>query len=165
MLNRWKDRNRKANNGAGETSGPELPVVRFKKIRPDAARPSRGTDGSAGLDLYADDGSVLRSGDIVGLHTGIALQIPEGFCGLLMTRSSYGMRGVRIAAGCNLIDSDYRGEVIAYLRNDGDYPWTVKPGDRIAQVAIVPYLQCRLEEAEELDDTERGAGGFGSTGR
>lgn len=137
----------------------------MKLMREGAKLPSRGTPGSAGLDIYAIDEQTLYPDDIRGIQPGIAVKIPDGHVGILATRSSMGRQGVRIAAGANIIDADYRGELTVYLRNDGAYPWVIKPGERIAQLVIVPCLFLTPEEAETLPDSERGTGGFGSTGR
>lgn len=153
----WKSRRKKPSTGPMK--------IKMVQLKEDAVLPTRGTPGSGGLDLYSTEDVCLRSGDIVGISPGLAMEIPSGYCGLLMTRSSFGMRGVRIAAGTNCIDSDFRGELIIYLRNDGEYEWTIHKGDRIAQLVIVPYLECMPVWADELTPTIRGEGGFGSTGR
>lgn len=140
------------------------PKIRVKRLTEEAVVPTRGTDGSAGLDLYATEEAVLWPGDIRAIGTGIAIEIPHGYWGCLMTRSSFGVRGVRLASGCNCIDSDYRGQVMVVLRNDGENPFTIRRGNRIAQIILTPYLDCYLVETEELSPTSRGRGGFGSTG-
>ena len=139
-----------------------LPV---KRTHPDAKVPTRGTKGSGGLDLYSTEDVVIGSGDIVGIDTGVAFEIPDGYCGLLMTRSSMGRNGIRISAGANCIDADYRASLLVHLTNDGVYPWHVNKGDRIAQLVLVPVLMAEPFEVEELSQTQRGGGGFGSTGR
>lgn len=153
------------NTKTWKTKERALHNLKVKKLHPDACLPTRGTPGSAGLDLYAIKDVEMRPGDITAIHSGIAVQIPWNYCGLLMTRSSFGKQGVRIAAGTNCIDADYRGEIIIYLRNDGEYPWKIHKGDRVAQLVIVPYFHMESEWAEELSETKRGANGFGSTGR
>lgn len=140
-------------------------TLKVKKLREDAAIPERGTTGSAGLDIYSVEDCQLWPGDIRCLNTGIAMEIPNGYFGLLMTRSSMGKNGVRLSSGANIIDADYRGEIMVCLRNDGEYLWPIKKGERIAQLAIVPYLDCIMVIADELTPTMRGNGGFGSTGR
>lgn len=140
------------------------PKIKVKRLRENSVIPTRGTAWSGGLDLYSEENVTLWPGDIKGFQTGICIEIPYGYCGFLLTRSSLGKYGVRLAAGANLIDADYRGEIMVYLRNDGEYPWTVRKGNRIAQLVIAPYLDCYLVEVDELSETERGAGGFGSTG-
>lgn len=139
--------------------------LRVRLMSASARMPTRGTPGSAGLDIYSTEDRAMEPGDIVGIHPGIAMEIPEGHVGLLCTRSSMGKIGVRIAAGCNVIDSDYRGEVMVYLRNDGAFRHHIYKGDRIAQIVVLPLPAIEVEEALCLSDTERGEGGFGSTGR
>ena len=153
-MNSWKARPERG----------DRPVLKIKKLSEDAITPTRGTDGSAGLDLYATEDQTIFPGDIVAVHPRIAMEIPPGYYGLLVTRSSMGKRGIRIAAGANIIDSDYRGEVIAYMANDGVYPCKLQRGDRFAQIVITPYIPCVVQEVETLSETER-KGGFGSTGK
>ena len=99
------------------------------------------------------------------VHTGIAVEIPEGYCGLIFARSGLASkRGLAPANKVGVIDADYRGEVMVALHNHTDKAATVDAGERVAQLAIVPFLKAEYEEAEELSDTVRGAGGFGSTG-
>jgi dUTP pyrophosphatase len=138
--------------------------LKIKICREGAKLPTKGTPGSAGLDIYATEDITVRSGDITEILTGLTMEIPAGYFGLLATRSSMGRRGVRIAAGCNIVDSDYRGEVLVYLRNDGLYEWQIHKGDRVAQLVIAPYLPMIPVEVEELSETDR-KGGFGSTGK
>lgn len=99
------------------------------------------------------------------IPTGLVLEIPTGYFGLLLTRSSLGKNGIRMAAGANVIDADFRSEVMVCLRNDGEYPNELKKGDRIAQLVIMPYLDCVPVPSLDLTPTLRGTGGFGSTGR
>ena len=138
--------------------------LKIRICREGAKLPTKGTPGSAGLDIYATEDITVRSGDITEILTGLTMEIPAGYFGLLATRSSMGRRGVRIAAGCNIVDSDYRGEVLVYLRNDGLYEWQIHKGDRVAQLVIAPYLPMIPVEVEELSETDR-KGGFGSTGK
>lgn len=158
MMNRWNRRKTK-------TEEHSIPALKCKRMSEDAILPTRGSDWSAGLDLYSMVDVEIQPGDIVGFHTGWAMEIPRGFFGHLVTRSSLGKNGVRIAAGANVIDSDYRGEVIAYMINDGIYPRHVGKGDRFAQIVIIPCSYLDAVEVEELSETKRGTGGFGSTGR
>lgn len=159
MMNRWKNREKT------KTEEHSIPTLKCKRMSEDAILPTRGSDWSAGLDLYSMEDVEIRPGDIVGFHTGWAMEIPRGFFGHLVTRSSLGKNGVRIAAGANVIDSDYRGEVIAYMINDGIYPRHIRKGDRFAQMVIIPCSYLNAVEVDELSETERGTGGFGSTGR
>lgn len=144
---------------------PTRPVPKVKKLMPKAMLPTRGTSGSAGLDLYSIEHVTLWPGDVKEIHTGIAMQIPKGHCGIVMTRSSYAKKAVRNAGGATLVDEDYRGEIKVYLRNDGEYAFSIDKGDRVAQMVIIPYSACDVIEVEELNETQRGSGGFGSTGR
>lgn len=170
-MDKWlmqRKSNEAPREGGGYQYGKAVPYeirLQCKALTPEAILPTRGTEGSAGLDLYATESVDLWPGDIRGIHPGIAMKIPAGFCGILATRSSMGKAGVRIAAGANIIDCDYVGEVVIYLRNDGTNPWHIEAGDRVAQVVLVPVLMIQPTWADELPETGRGAGGFGSTGR
>ncbi len=130
--------------------------------------PSYATEGAAGLDLCACvDGPVtIPPGDAVLIPTGIAVAVPEGCVGLLAARSGMGIRHqVQLSNGVGVIDSDYRGPVRVGLHNFGQEPYTVSPGDRIAQLVIVPVQCPSLQVVEALPETARGTGGLGSTGR
>jgi len=141
-------------------------VLKCKKLSPDAVIPTRGTEGAAGLDMYAVEDVLIHPGTVGEIHTMIAMEMPPEYFGLLLTRSNMGKRMVRLSAGANAApDNDYRGEMIVYLTNDGIYPWQIKKGDRVAQVVVLEYLACDAVEAQELSKTKRGTGGFGSTGR
>ncbi len=143
-------------------------TVSFIKLSPKAIAPSYGSDFAAGADLYAlaDEDTVIHPGETVMFHTGIALEIPEGYAGLVFARS--GLASKRHLAPANkvgVIDSDYRGEIMVALHNHGKKEQTILPGERIAQLVITPYLTATFTETGELSETTRGAGGFGSTGR
>ena len=141
--------------------------IRIKKLDERAVTPTYGSEYSAGADLYAlIDGAVeILPHETVFIHTGISVEIPEGYCGLVFARSSMGAkRGLAPANKVGVIDADYRGEVMVALHNHSEKPATVEQGERIAQLAIVPFLKAEFEESDELSDTVRGAGGFGSTG-
>ena len=143
-------------------------TVRIKKLDERAIIPTYGTQYSAGADLYALlDGEVeIAPHQTLVVHTGISVEIPEGYCGLVFARSSMGAkRGLAPANKVGVIDADYRGEIMVTLHNHSEKTATVAPGERIAQLAIVPFLKAEFEETDELTDTVRGAGGFGSTGR
>lgn len=143
-------------------------VMKWKRLHKEAQAPERQTPGSAGYDLCAciQEPVVLEPGDSFAFPTGLAAEIPAGCVGLVFTRSSMGVKhGITLPNSVGVIDSDYRGELIVPLRNFGDKPYTVQPGERIAQLVIVPVALPRLEEARELSSTQRGTGGFGSTGR
>ena len=141
--------------------------VPFIKLHPDAMMPTYGSRHAAGADLYAlaEAEILIPAGKTVFVSTGIAMEIPEGFVGLVFARSSMGAkRNLAPANKVGVIDSDYRGEIKVVLHNHGDTDQVVMPGERIAQLAIVPYLMAEFEECTSLSDTERGEGGFGSTG-
>jgi dUTP pyrophosphatase len=125
------------------------------------------SEGAAGMDLAsAADGPLeMKPGDRIGVPTGLALEIPVGFEGQVRPRSGLALRaGVTILNAPGTIDSDYRGEVTVLLVNLGREPFTIDPGDRIAQLVIAPVTRCELEETDELSSTTRGSGGFGHTG-
>ena len=142
-----------------------------KKLRENAVLPTRGTALAAGVDLYAllpdgqESATVAPQGKYL-FPTGIAVEIPEGYVGLVFARSGIATKRQLAPANCvGVIDADYRGECTVALHNDTDTPRTVAPGDRIAQLVILPFLAAEFLEANALDATGRGAGGFGSTGR
>lgn len=142
--------------------------VSVKLLNPRAKLPCYGSADAAGADLYAlIDGPVtIAPGGTAKLPTGVAVAIPQGYVGLVCARSGMACkRGLAPANKVGVIDADYRGEVIVFLHNHGDVPQVVEDGDRVAQFVIVPYLTARFTPAEELDGTQRGEGGFGSTGR
>ena len=141
--------------------------IRIKKLDERAVTPTYGSEYSAGADLYAlIDGAVeILPHETLFIHTGISVEIPEGYCGLVFARSSMGAkRGLAPANKVGVIDADYRGEIMVALHNHSEKPATVEYGERIAQLAIVPFLKAEFEESDELSDTVRGTGGFGSTG-
>ena len=142
--------------------------VPFIKLHPNAVMPTYGSASAAGADLYAlsEEEILIPAGKTVFVSTGIAMEIPEGFVGLVFARSSMGAkRNLAPANKVGVIDSDYRGEIRVVLHNHGDTDQVVLPGERIAQLVIVPYLTAEFEECTSLSQTERGEGGFGSTGR
>ena len=143
--------------------------MKIKKLHPDAILPAYASAGAAGADLHvlADkEGVTVGAGQTVLVHTGVALAIPEGYVGLVYARSGMATkRGLAPANKVGVIDSDYRGEIMVALHNHGDTAQTVAAGDRIAQLVIAPVVTAAFEEVEDLDDTDRGAGGFGSTGQ
>lgn len=141
--------------------------VKFKKVHSDATIPSYAHDGDAGLDLTAISFTQEydRSGKLVLVyHTGIAVEIPEGYVGLLFMRSSVSKYSVSMTNAVGIIDCIYRGEIMVKMKLTTDaVPTIYQPGEKIAQLVIVPYLKVELNEVEELTETERGEGGFGST--
>ncbi len=140
--------------------------IRFKKLNEGATAPTYGTEYSAGADLYnLNTPVIVEPHATVLVHTGIAVEIPEGYCGLIFARSGLATkRGLAPANKVGVIDADYRGEVMVALHNHTDKPASVEAGERVAQLAIVPFLKAEYEESAELSDTVRGEGGFGSTG-
>ncbi len=143
-------------------------TLKIKKLDDKAIIPTYGTEYSAGADLYAltDTSITVDSGKTVLVHTGISMEIPEGFVGLVFARSGLATKkNLAPANKVGVIDADYRGEIMVALHNHGAAPQTVESGERIAQLAIVPFLKAEFEECDELSDTERGTGGFGSTGK
>lgn len=140
-------------------------IVRTKRLRSGARLPLYATAGAAGLDLYSCLDQPLRvaPGSIVRVPTGIAVEIPWGYVGLIRDRSSLALAGFHTVAG--VIDSDYRGEILIAAHYAGSGEMVIENGERIAQMIILPSPQVEIVEVEELQSTERGAGGFGSTGR
>ena len=141
--------------------------LKIKKLLPEAKLPVYGSANAAGTDLYALTDHDIRIGanETAVVHTGLAAEIPEGYVGLIFARSGLATRkGLAPANKVGVIDSDYRGEIRVALHNDSKYMQTVEPYERIAQLVVMPYVFARFEESEELSDTERGEGGFGSTG-
>ncbi len=142
--------------------------VKIKKLNDKATVPTYGSPFSAGADLYAcEDAPVtIEAGKTVLIHTGLSIEIPEGFAGLIYARSGLASkRGLAPANKVGVIDADYRGEVMVALYNQSGISQTVEPDERIAQLVITPFLKADFMTADELSDTERGVGGFGSTGR
>ena len=143
-------------------------TVRFARLDPRATVPTYGSASAAGADLYAlaEGEIVIEPQQTVLVHTGIAVEIPEGYVGLIYARSGLATkRGLAPANKVGVIDADYRGELMVALYNQSDCAQAIAHGERIAQLVITPYLQADFVESEQLSDTERGAGGFGSTGR
>ena len=127
--------------------------------------PTYATDGSAGFDLYAIEDMIIKPGDNVKVKTGLVIEVPFGYALMIYARSGIAAKTpLRLANGVGVIDSDYRGEIIVALYNDSMEDRIVYNGDRIAQIVITPYLHIEPNEVTELSDTERGEGGFGSTG-
>lgn len=140
-------------------------VVKFTKLHEKAIMPSRGSAYAAGYDLYSVDNVILMPGDTKKINIGIALEIPNGYYGGIYARSGLATKqGLRLANSVGVIDSDYRGPIIVALHNDSHLVRSVSAGDRIAQLIISPYATVNFEMVESLSDTNRGEGGFGSTG-
>lgn len=131
----------------------------------DGVVPAYAHDGDAGLDLRAAEAISIPAHGHATVGTGIACEVPSGCVGLVFPRSGLACKsGVALRNCVGVIDSGYRGEVMATLTNDADEPFDVEAGDRIAQMVVMPYVLCIIEQVEELSDTERGDGGYGSTG-
>lgn len=143
--------------------------IKIKKLRENAKIPKRATNGSAGMDLYAciDEPITLAPGQLAVVPTGIAIALPENSCAaFLYARSGLGVKhGICLSNGVGVIDSDYRGEICAGLCNVSDKPYTIEPDERVCQMVIAPVLTPDVVEVSELDNTDRGEGGFGSTGK
>ena len=142
--------------------------VKIKKLRENAIIPTYGSEFAAGADLYAAvDGAVtIEPGETKMIPTGLAFEIPEGFAGFVYARSGLASkRGLAPANKVGVIDCDYRGEVMTALHNHGKEPQIIEAGERVAQMVIAPYITASFILSDELDNTVRGEGGFGSTGR
>ena len=145
-----------------------IPRVQIKKLRPDAIVPRYMSELAAGLDLAAaiDGPMMLAPGERAAIGTGLAFALPPGYEGQLRPRSGLARKqGVTLVNAPGTLDADYRGELMVLVINHGKEPVRIAPGERIAQMVIAPVVQAELVEVAELDETARGAGGFGSTGR
>ncbi len=141
--------------------------ISVKKLKSNAILPTYGSEFAAGADLYAclDEAVTIAPQETKLIPTGLAMEIPLGWAGLIYARSGLATkRGLAPANKVGVVDPDYRGEIMVSLHNHGTEPQTVEAGERIAQLVLTPYLTARFLEAEELSETVRGAGGFGSTG-
>lgn len=150
----------------------EEPVLKIRRISDTAVIPTRGSKDAAGYDLYCAESSTISTieihpGTTVKIHTGIQMEIPDGYVGLLFARSGIAIKkGLRPANAVGVIDSDYRGEIIVALHNDSNTTQCVNLGDRVAQLVLVKYFAPSIKEViEDLSETERGEGGFGHTGK
>ncbi len=143
-------------------------IINFKKLDDKAMTPSYGTVFSAGADLYAclDEPVTINPGEAAVIHTGLAMEIPVGFGGFIYARSGLATKqGLAPSNKVGVIDADYRGEMLVSLYNQSKSPQTVNHGERIAQMVIAPFAAASFNCVEELEETGRGAGGFGSTGK
>jgi dUTP pyrophosphatase len=140
--------------------------LRVTRLRDDAVLPSRARLGDAGLDLTACEGATLAPGERAAVGTGVAVEIPEGHAGLVVPRSGFALRhGLSLVNTPGVIDAGYRGEVrVVLLNTDREHAFTVEPGMRIAQLLVVPAIAVDVVEVGELTASERGTGGFGSSG-
>jgi dUTP pyrophosphatase len=147
------------------STGSEAPLP-VTRLRPEATLPTRAYPGDAGLDLYAVEEHTLWPGERASIGTGIAVQIPEGQAGLVVPRSGLAAKhGISVVNAPGLIDAGYRGEIrVLLLNNDSEHAFEVSPGDRIAQLVLVEVRTPAVSEVSSLDASERGAGGFGSSG-
>jgi dUTP pyrophosphatase len=136
--------------------------LRVKRIHPEARLPVYGHPGDAGLDLFSVADRALAPGEVFAVPTGIQVAVPAGHVGLVWDKSGISLQGVHRLAG--VVDAGYRGEVQVVLINLGDEPFAVKKGMKIAQMLVQPVAAVSIVEADSLDDTSRGQGGFGSTG-
>ena len=142
--------------------------IKVKKLKEHAVLPTYGSEEAAGADLYAclEQDVTIQPGQTAFIPTGLAMEVPRGYAGLIYARSGLACkRGLAPANKVGVIDSDYRGEFIVALHNHGAEPQQVSHGERIAQLVITPVLRVQFEETRELTDTQRAAGGFGSTGK
>ncbi|MBQ6702876.1 MAG: dUTP diphosphatase [Clostridia bacterium] len=142
--------------------------VNIKKLDERAVIPTFGSEFSAGADLYAvcDSDVTVNPSETVLIHTGLSMEIPEGYAGLIYARSGLASKkGLAPANKVGVVDADYRGEVMVALHNHGSTAQTVSNGERIAQLVVTPFLKVEFEVKDELSDTVRGKGGFGSTGK
>lgn len=142
--------------------------IKIKKLRENANIPTRGSAAAAGYDLYAciENAVTIKPHTTEKIGTGLAIAVPDGYFGAIFARSGLAAKqGLRPANCVGVADSDYRGEYIVAIHNDTDAEQIVEPGERIAQLVVMPYLAAEFEEVDELSETERGAGGFGSTGK
>lgn len=144
-------------------------LVKVKKVRENAVIPQRATDGSAGADLTAclEEPLELLPGKLAKIPTGIAIELADsGLAAFLFGRSGLGVKhGITLSNSVGVVDSDYRGEICVGLCNVSDEPYTIQPGERVAQMVIMPVIQAEFVEAETLGETQRGEGGFGSSGK
>ena len=141
--------------------------VNVKKLSSTAVLPTRGSSSAAGYDLYADvESEKIAPGQTVKIPVGVAMEIPEGYFGGIFARSGLSTKeGLRPANCVGVIDSDYRGPILVPLHNDSEVTREVVRGEKIAQMVVIPYLNVEFEEVEELEETQRGEGGFGTTGK
>lgn len=142
--------------------------INIKKLTETAILPERGSSYAAGYDLFADikEDVELKPHTTAMIPTGLAMEIPEGYFGGVFARSGLASKESLRPANCvGVVDADYRGEVKVALHNDGDVARVITPGQKVAQLVVVPFLSVEFDEVEELSETVRGAGGFGSTGK
>ena len=142
--------------------------VKIRKLKNEAVVPTYGSEYSAGADLYAceENTVTIAPHETILIHTGLSVEIPEGFGGFIYARSGLASKkGLAPANKVGVVDADYCGEVMVALHNHSEVTQTVEPGERVAQLVIAPFLKAEFVVADELSDTVRGTGGFGSTGK
>lgn len=140
--------------------------LNIKKLHPKAITPRYATEGAACFDLHCTEYNEVFARGSALFHTGLSIEVPDGWAMLVFSRSGHGFKNnLRLSNCVGVIDSDYRGEIIVRLHNDGPIDFSFEAGDRIAQAMITPVLKCSFEEVSELTPTLRGYGGFGSTGK
>ena len=136
------------------------------KARCGGHKPSYANEFAAGLDLRSNEKIVIKKGEIVDIKSKLAIEIPSGHFGMVVARSGLSFKHqIKLINDVGIIDEDYRGDLGIRLINEGKEDYTIEEGDRVAQMIIIPYVQPRIEYVEELETTDRGADGFGSTGR
>jgi dUTP pyrophosphatase len=139
--------------------------LKVQLLSQDAKLPTYATDGSACFDLYATSDDIMPVGTSTRVFTRIAVEVPEGYAMMIYSRSGHAFaKSVRLSNCVGVIDSDFRGQIIVKLSNDGHEAFEIHKGDRIAQAMLIPVPRCAIERVESLNETARGAGGFGSTG-
>ena len=141
--------------------------IEYKKLKEDAIEPKRGSEYAAGYDLYAciDETITVLPHTTEKIGTGLAIELPSGVFGAIFARSGLATKqGLRPANCVGVCDADYRGEYIVAVHNDSDIPQIITPNERIAQLVIMPFIPVNFQETDNLSNTVRGAGGFGSTG-
>ena len=141
--------------------------IKIKKLDKRAVIPTFGSEHAAGIDLYAilDESLTIKPHETVVVHTGLAMEIPVGYAGMVFARSGLSTKkGLAPANKVGVVDADYRGEIMVALHNHSDIDQTIDHGERVAQLVIMPYLKVDFKEVDELSNTTRGEGGFGSTG-
>jgi len=140
-----------------------IDIIKIKFLHPHAKLPIYASNGAAGFDIFAPEDKILQENFITKVPLGLSLEIPKGFCLLLFDRSGMAVKGIHHIGG--VIDSDYRGEVSSLFFNTNSKPYIIKKGDRIVQGLIIPVVQTLFQQVDELNITERGGGGFHSTGK
>jgi len=148
--------------------GVETTIVKYRRLNPESVEPTHGSDAAAGYDLYAaiSEDVTIPAGETRKITTGLSMELPEATFGAIFARSGIATnQGLRPANCVGVVDSDYRGEIIVALHNDSTEDRVISPQMRIAQLVVIPYCPITFEVTGSLTETERGSGGFGSTGQ